>query len=57
MGRSGRSKEKSERWSEDRNARRSTKGPDTDKGGGRERNVGHQKAEEHNRSPGSRGGR
>jgi hypothetical protein len=34
---------------EDRAARRSTKGPDTSKGAGRERNVGHKKAEEHSK--------
>ena len=34
---------------EDRGKRRHTKGPPTDKGGGRERNVGHPNSEEHSR--------
>ena len=49
MSRSKHSQKKSERFSEDRDERRSPKGPKTDEQSGRERNVGHPEAEEHNR--------
>lgn len=41
--------EKRQKWAEDRQKRYEPKGPKTDKGGGRERNVGHPKGEEHSR--------
>jgi len=42
---------KFQRWSEDRRKRFTRKGPDTSRGGGRERNIRHKKGEEHSRVP------
>lgn len=40
---------KFEKFAKDRQERYTAKGPKTDKGGGRERNVGHPKGEKHSR--------
>jgi hypothetical protein len=45
------SDESRKRFINDREKRRRTKGPKTDNGSGRERNVAHEKSEEHSRVP------